>query len=178
MLATLLALCKLMMLQGPKESVVWTDENCIPHARCYDCFPSPLSARFSHSRASVSPYTTPTSTPIYFIGNSKKVLLEEKTMCITPHDLLFASSSYIRTIWITVGALDLLVWLSSGCDGCPSTTWHPPKPPTVVLCRNPRSSWTHKAMSIPKVCRKLENVKILLGTDKVFEIYFFSDLDL
>lgn len=109
-----------------------------------------LSARFSHSCANVSPHTTPTSTPIYFIGNSKKVLLEEKTMCFTPHGLLLASSSYIRTIWNTVGALDLLVWLSSGCDGCSRTTGHPLKPPTVVLCRNPRSLRTQEAMSIPK----------------------------
>lgn len=99
-------------------------------------------------------------------------------MCFTPHGLLDASSSYIRTIWNSwcprsPGVPFFRVWW------LPSTTWHPLKPPTVVLSRNPWSPRTQEAMSISCVCRKLENLKILLGIDKVCEIPFFrvtSDL--
>lgn len=54
-------------------------------------------------------------------------------MSSTPHGLLHANSLYIRIIWNTVGALNLLVRLSSGCDVCANTTWHPTKTPTLVL---------------------------------------------
>lgn len=82
-----------------------------------------LYAIFSHSHASVSLYTTPTSTLIYLTGNSKKEIIIK---CASHHMACWMPVAHISGQFGTVGALDLLVCLSSGCDGCPAppgTPW-------------------------------------------------------
>lgn len=103
-------------------------------------------------------YTPPPPAPWFILLAIVPSRFGGETMCLTAHGLLHANGSCV-TFQNTFGALDLLLWLSSGCSGVLSITGHPGKAPTVVLWRNPYRPEIPEEMSISYVCRKLEDLK-------------------